>query len=191
MRLLNRGWSIAVLALVSAGSAALAQSIVPHSKDVAGNISFNGHGGIDGKMQASYGLSGSYNVWRNLAAVGEFEYQPFGSNIALRQTVQRGGGGFRYYFMTSPRLAPYVIATGGFARLGTAQVGTGLNVSEKDGYFSAGGGASFFVDESWGIRPEVRYLDEFVGLRYPVKETVGSISLFYQFGGSGIPAKKK
>ena len=123
--------------------------------------------------------------------VGEFEYQPYGATLALRQTVQRAGGGFRYYFKTSPRMSPFVVATGGFARLGTGTVGTGNNISEKDGYFSAGGGASFFINESWGIRPEVRYLDQFVGLRYPQKGAVGSISIFYQFGGTAPAAKKK
>jgi hypothetical protein len=87
-------------------------------------------------------------------------------------------------------MVPYVVATGGFARIGTNSIGTTLNTSEKDGYFAVGGGASFYVGESWGIRPELRYQDEFVGLRYPVKEAQGSISLFYQLGGSETKAKK-
>lgn len=188
MRLIRYAAGFLFVACMS--SAVLAQAILPRSYDVAGTIGFNSHGGIDGDMHPSYGLSGAYNRWGNLAAIGEFEYQPFGATLAQRQTIQTVGGGFRYYIKPSARLVPYATATGGFARLATNQVGTGINKSEKDGYFAIGGGASFYVAESWGIRPELRYRNEFVGLRYPVKEVQGSISLFYQFGGTEVKGKK-
>jgi hypothetical protein len=188
MRLIYK-CAVGLLFLVGLSSAVLAQGPLPGSFDVAGTLAFNSGGGIDGHMHPSYGLSGAYNRWGNLAAVGEFEYQPFGSTIAFRQTIQTFGGGFRYTIKPSARMIPYATATGGFARIGTNQIGTGINTSEKDGYFAVGGGASFYVAENWGIRPELRYRDEFVGLRYPVKEVQGSISLFYQFGG--VEAKKK
>jgi hypothetical protein len=163
--------------------------VVRGSKDVGASIAFNGKGGIDGNMHPSYGLNGSYNWRKNLAAVGEFQYVPFGATLAQRQTIQLVGGGVKYYFLTSPRIAPYVTATGGFARIATNTIGSGTNISEKDGYWAAGGGASFYLSDSWGIRPEVRIQDEFVGLRYPFKEAQGSISLFYQFGGSSESPK--
>jgi hypothetical protein len=141
-------------------------------------------------MHPTYGLSGAYNRWGNLGIVGEFEYQPLGATLAIRQTIQTVGGGFRYYFKQSPHMTPYLTATGGFARVGTNSIGVESSVSEKDGYYAVGGGASFWVGESWGIRPELRYRDELVGLRYPEKEVQGSISLFYQFGGVGTAKKK-
>ncbi len=191
MRLLNRGWLIATLALVSAGSAGRAQGILPHSKDVAGTIGFNSQSGVDGKMHPSYGVNGSWNLLGNLSAVGEFQYQIFGSTLAVRQTIPMLGGGFRYYFLTSPRIAPYVVATGGWASRGTGKVGTALNTADGGGYYTAGGGASLYLNESWGIRPEVRFQSELIGCRNPFKEVQGSMSIFYQFGGSSTPAKKK
>lgn len=190
MRLIHSRSVVALLCLVCLSSAVRAQ-VLKGSKDVGASIAFNGEAGADGKIHTSYGLNGSYNWRANLAAVGEFEYVPFGSNLAYRQTIQLVGGGARYYFLTSPRMAPYVTATGGFARVATNTIGTGTNISEKDGYWAVGGGVSFYVNESWGIRPEVRMQDEFVGLRYPFKEVQGSITLFYQFGGSSAAAKKK
>ncbi len=189
MRLIVR-YAAGLLFLVCVSSTLLAQAVLPKSIDVAGTLAFNSHGGIDGDMHPSYGVSGAYNRWGNLAAVGEFEYQPFGANLSYRQTAQTVGGGFRYYIKPSPRLVPYATATGGFARIATNQIGSGINKSEKDGYFAIGGGASFYVTESWGIRPELRYRNEFIGLRYPVKEVQGSISLFYQFGGTETKTKK-
>jgi hypothetical protein len=188
MHLIQKTSVVALVCMVCLSCAVRAQ-VLQGSKDVGASIAFNGKGGIDGDMHPSYGLSGSYNWRRNLAAVGEFEYAPFGSNLTYRQTIQLAGGGARYYFLTSPRMAPYLTATGGFARIGTNTVGSGLNVSEKDGYWAVGGGASFYLSDSWGVRPEVRMQDEFVGLRYPFKEVQGSISLFYQFGGSSTTPK--
>jgi hypothetical protein len=191
MRLFHKRSAVALACLISLSSAIFAQGVLPRSKDAAGTLAFNGQGGVDGNMHPSYGLSGAYNRWGNLAAIGEFEYQPFGATLALRQTIQLVGGGGRFYFKASPHMAPYLVATGGFARIGTNQIGTGLNTSEKGGYFAAGGGASFYVSESWGIRPEVRFQDELIGNLYPFKEVQGSISLFYQFGGGETAKAKK
>jgi hypothetical protein len=189
MRLILR-YAAGFLFLICISPVVLAQGVLPRSYDAAATLGFNSKGGIDGSMHPSYGLSGAYNRWGNLAAVGEFEYQPFGSNPSYRQTIQLVGGGFRYYIKPSRHMVPYATATGGFARIATNQIGTGFNNSEKDGYFAVGGGASFYVAENWGIRPELRYRNEFVGLRYPIKEVQGSISLFYQFGGTEAKAKK-
>jgi Outer membrane protein beta-barrel domain len=188
MRLIQKMYVVALVCMVCLSCAVRAQ-VLQGSKDAGVSIAFNGKGGIDGKIHPSFGLSGSYNWRRNLAAVGEFEYVPFGSTLAFRQTIQLAGGGARYYFLTSPRVAPYVTATGGFARFATNTIGTGTNISEKDGYWAVGGGASFYINESFGVRPEVRMQDEFVGLRYPFKEVQGSISVFYQFGGSSTTPK--
>ena len=118
MRLIQKGSVVALVCMVCLSCAVRAQ-VVRGSKDVGASIAFNGEDGVDGNMHPSYGIGGSYNWRRNLAAVGEFEYVPFGATPGQRMTIQLVGGGARYYFKTSPHLAPYVTATGGFARIAT------------------------------------------------------------------------
>lgn len=191
MRLILRMLVVALLSFVSLSSAARAQGVLPKSIDTAGTMAFNGQGGVDGNMHPSFGLSGGYNFWNNLTVLGEFEYQPFGATLATRQTIQLVGGGVRYYFMPSQHMSPYVVGSGGFARIGTNSIGLGINSSQKGAYFAAGGGVSFYVGDNWGVRPELRFQRELQSTSVPFNEVQGSISLFYQFGGTEAKGKKK
>jgi outer membrane protein W len=169
---------------------ARAQSVLPHSTEAAGTVGLNGNGGADNSTHVSLGLSGAYNWTQKLAYTGEFSHQWMGSTLAERQNILLFGVGARYYLTAPGHIAPYVAATGGYARLDTNFIGTGMSTGESAGYIAGGAGVSFYVAENWGIRPEIRYQYELLGTSDGFSGIQGSISAFYQFGGTE-PGKKK
>jgi hypothetical protein len=178
------------LLCVSLSSPAWAQGVVPDSVELAGTIAFNSHGGIDGNMHPSFTGSGAYNLWGKLAAFGEVGYQSLGSTLATKESITILGAGVRYYIKQSSRIAPYVVGAGGFNRFNMTTVGQGTNHASSGGYFAGGGGASLYLSENIGIRPEVRYQRELIGVASSFNEVQGSVSVFFQFGGSAAEGKK-
>jgi opacity protein-like surface antigen len=166
-----------------------AQVVANHSSEFAATMGFTSEGGIDGNTHPFYGIAGSYVARPNLAAVGEYMFQTMGTTLATKEKIQLMGAGARYYFRTSPRLAPYAEVIGGYARLSLNGVGTGTGSATNSAYFGVGGGASFYLTENWGIRPELRYERELLTTsNNGFNACEGTISVFYQFGSGA--AKK-
>jgi hypothetical protein len=179
-----------LLFFVSLSSAAWAQGVFVDSVDLAGTIGFNSHSGIDNSLHPSFTGSGAYNLWGKLAAFGELGYQSAGSTLATKESITIAGGGVRYYFKQFNRIAPYVVGAGGFNRLNRTTIGQGVNNASNGGYFGGGGGASLYLNENFGIRPELRYQRELIGVASSFNEVQGSVSVFFQFGGSAPSSKK-
>jgi len=188
MRLISRKSVVLLLFFVSLSSAAWSQGALPGSIDVAGALTVNGQTGLDGSKHIGLGLSGAYNRWGKLSALGEFEAQSLGSTLALRQSIEVVGAGPRYYFATKKRAALYLVGTGGLAHFNTNQVGLPKNSGQFGAYFGAGGGADIYVTEDIGIRPELRYQEAMVGQPSQFGAVQGSIGIYFRIGGE---AKKK
>jgi hypothetical protein len=116
------------------------------------------------------------------------------SGITVSGHIQSYGAVYRGYLSKSSRVVPYVLVAGGGlseTAVGSAQ-GAKVSISQNGEYFGFGGGASIFVDPSWGIRPELRYerqqfsaetVDGSSFAAYGQNYVLGTISVFYQFGG--------
>jgi hypothetical protein len=178
-----------LLLAITLSSAAPAQTVLPGSVDFAGSMVFNSYSGLNGRHVA-YSVNGGYNLWSNLAVIGEYGYQTLGSTLANKESIELIGAGARYYFKQSGRIAPYAVGAAGFADFNNNAVGTGNTVSGHAGYFGAGGGASIYFGDNWGLRPELRYQRELFELSNAFNSVQGSVSLFYQFGGREASKKK-
>jgi hypothetical protein len=193
--------SIAALVVLLTLSTPLRAQVAARSGDVSGNVGFSNLSGdetVDGNKHVAFGGAGAYN-FSDWGAIGfDYSYQMLGSETASGVTVsgkiQSYGGVYRGYLSKSSRVVPYVlVAGGGFSETAVGTSG-GMKVSaSQNGYYIGfGGGASIYASPTWGIRPEFRYeRQQFsattVGgaalAAYGQNYALGTISIFYQFGG--------
>lgn len=184
MRWVLKVSAVSFLAFAAISPAARAQGVLVHSVDGAVGVGFNGEPGIDGNRHSYWDASGAYNLTGNLAAIGEYRYEPMGSTIATHETLQLLGAGVRYSLQPSKRFVPYLVAAGGYARQNQYAAGLGTVMGLNSAYFAAGGGVSLYFNQNWGIRPEVRYERALMtSSSQSFNTAVGTISFFYQFGG--------
>jgi hypothetical protein len=186
---------LAIAALLASPFGIRAQSAVASTdygiKAGSGDAAFNvGWSNLPTKLDPSdtnshpsFGGSGGVNLSKNLAAVGEYNYQLMNALDGVGFNTQFFGGAVRLSFGGS-RVVPYLVAGGGGARLTGSE--SGVSVSSNGGYVSTGGGASIFLGRSWGIRPEFRYNYlhlTFAGITQNSNIAQVSTGFFFQFGG--------
>ena len=131
-------------------------------------------------------LGGSFgvNLTNHVAVVGEYKYQLMAPLDGVAFNTQLFGGALRYSF-GGHKVVPYVVLSGGGARLMGSE--SGVTATANGGYFGTGAGASLFLGKHWGIRPEFRYDYlhlSFAGVTQNANITEVSNGLFIQFGGT-------
>ena len=135
-----------------------------------------------------------------MAVVGEYAYLPMGSvsvdGASASGSYEQFGGAARFSLDNSTKFVPYVLGAFGYARV-SAEVsiaGEGSGTGSLNGdYVGFGGGASVYLSRSLGIQQEFRYeRQEFLLKRQPAGQNValGTVSVFYQWGGRGKKAAK-
>ncbi len=193
--------SLAALIVILTLSSPLHAQVAAKSADVSGNIGFSNLSGdetTDGKKHIAFGFAGAYNL-TDLAAIGfEYSYQMLGSEtqngVTASGHIQSYGPVFRGSLLKSGRVIPYALVAGGGLSETAAGSGYGITVtaSQNGFYFGFGGGASIYAGHNWGIRPEFRYERQHFDATTVGNNTVaasgqnyilGTISVFYQFGG--------
>jgi hypothetical protein len=185
--------ALAFALLVCAGTAGA--QVLAHSVDVSGHYGF-GYGnyttsgvGTTNSHQ-EFGFSGGENLSPSFTVLGEYSYMPMGSYDTVSFITQLAGGGVRFNLGASGKVVPYVLGSGGVDRF-TGAVGE-ASASAVGGYVAFGGGASIYLGENWGIRPDFRYERQFIsfaGITSNTNVVVGSGAIFFQFGGHGKSAK--
>jgi len=182
----------AIMFLLVVSAPVWAQSIIPHSTDISGNIGFSTLDGIDGDKHVNFGFSGGVNLSDRTAILGEYTYMPMGSTSAYGVSVsgknQLLGAAYRVSFPTSSHVLPYVIVGGGYARVTASGSESGITASASMNgeYIGFGGGATVFAGHGWGLRPEVRWdrLEySYSGERTGQSMLIATVSAFYQWGG--------
>jgi hypothetical protein len=198
---LVRRFALSLLCLVALSSAAWAQTL-PGSIEGSGGLIFPGQMGNDAKPLTSapappadpgtnvffgnhtaYVGSMTYDKWGPLAVLAEAGHQSLGSTSIAKYSTIFIGFGARYYFHQYHRLVPYVVAAGGYDHLGGRQIDTINTIGEHGAYAGGGAGLTMYVTEYMGIRPEMRYQANLIGLTSQFNQVQGSISVFFQFGG--------
>ena len=195
--------TIAALVVLLALSTPLRAQVLAGSGDVSGNIGFSNLSGnetVDGNKHVAFGGAVSYNSpTTNWASLGfEYSYQRLGSETAFGINdsghLQSYGGVFHAYLRKSSCVAPYVlVAAGGLSETAVASTGGMKITSGQNGYYIGfGGGTSIYVEPNWGIRPEFRYerqqfsattIAGSPSAAYGQNYILGTVSVFYQFGG--------
>jgi hypothetical protein len=183
-----------------------AQGVVTGTGEIAGNVGFSNLTGVDGNKHVNFGASAGYNLSDKLTVLGEFSYMPMGSVNAsvsggsgsAHGNYQTYGGAARYNLGSSKSVVPYAVVGFGYARcsesanINVTGLGSGSASASINGdYVNFGGGASIYLKKGFGLRPEFRYEhQEFYNSGASAGQNValGSVSVFYQFGGQG---KKK
>lgn len=186
-----KGLAISLLSLFVLTSPMRAQ-VLAGSGEGAANVGFNNLTGVDGNKHVEYGFSGAYNFSQDLAVVGEFNDLPQGSVTSGGGTVtgyyRLYGVALRYSLLSSERVVPFVLVGGGGSSAGAGGSYQGVHASASvgGGYFSFGGGASIYLDQHWGVRPEFRWDEQFYsnsGSSTHQSDVRGLLSVFYQWGG--------
>ena len=162
------------------------KGVVAHSADIAGNVGFSNLTGADGNKHINFGGSAGVNLSPNVTILGEYAFMPMGSLSGVAFNTQLVGAATRFNILASKRLVPYALVGFGFDRLNGSE--SGVSVSANGSYVAVGGGASFYLGKSWGIRPEFRWERQevtFAGLIANTNVAFGSGSFFFQWGGRG------
>ena len=87
---------------------------------------------------------------------GSILAQPFAASLGLRLTEYLGGV---QYTLAPGRVAPYVAAGLGIARLSATVSGSlpgDISISQSDVATNFGGGVRLFTGSAWGVRPDFR-----------------------------------
>jgi hypothetical protein len=199
--------SIAALVVLLVLSTTLRAQVVAGSSDVAGNVGYSNLTGLDGNKHINFGGSYSYNSAARSTIVVEYSYLPMGSlkasgsgvSISTSGNYQLFGVAERLNIGNSKHVVPYVLIGLGYDRcsasasvsatgLGSASAGAAIG-----GYYVGfGGGASIYLGNDWGIRPEVRAdVQEFSDSGTYVEQNAvrESVSFFYQWGGKQATKK--
>jgi Outer membrane protein beta-barrel domain len=131
-------------------------------------------------------------VRNRILVIGELSYIPLGSDsvdilgvssdFSARAISFNIGG--QYQLRGAGKTTPYVGAGVGFLHSSSSSSVTtsfqGFNFtdgsSDTNAYFSVGGGARYYVNERWGLRPELMI---FAGHQTFARASVG---VFYRFG---------
>jgi hypothetical protein len=193
-----KGLAISLLSLFVLTPSMRAQ-VLASSGEVAGNIGFNNLTGVDGNKHVEYGFSGAYNPTPSLAVVGEFNDLPQGSvssgGVTANGYYRLYGAAVRASFAAAERVVPFVIAGGGGSSAGASASYQGVHASASVGgaYVSIGGGASVYINQNWGVRPEFRWDEQFFsssGSSSTQSDVRGLFSVFFQFGGKQSSKKK-
>jgi Outer membrane protein beta-barrel domain len=179
-----------VLALFA--PAAVQAQVKKFSGDVSANVGFNNLTGIDGKKHPEFGFSGGFNVIKQLAIVGEFNYLPQGSatqsNINVNANYQFYGAAVRYSPFPNYRVVPFISYGEGYARVAaSASAGSSsAHASLNGSYFGFGGGGSIYITHNLGLRPEFRWDRQTYtqnGNSASQNDVRGMIAVFFQWGG--------
>jgi hypothetical protein len=177
---------IMVVCLVMSGT-----SYAQESREVEANAQVGIVSGIG--THASFGGNIGMALGPRIRGYGEFSYIPLGGSSTSIPGVGQAEAGARAYNFNltgeyqfsrsrSSLLEPYAAFGLGLLRTSSSystSVG-GMTVSgetsSKDLYFNIGGGLRYFVDERWGLRPELMI---FAGSNTYVRLGAG---IFYRFG---------
>lgn len=199
MRFILRSLAGSLLFLLATSSPIRAQSIPPRSGEVSGNVGFSSLKGVDGSRHIFFGGSSAYNLSQSAAIGFDYSYQSMGSlrvgGANGTEHLQLFGPVFRLGLNRFPRAVPYLLVGGGGAVMKTiaSSGNVGAGASRIGAYFGVGGGISIYANRHWGIRPEFRYeRHEFPSttisgtslFSFGENDAQGSLSLFYQFGGT-------
>ena len=156
-----------------------------------GQVEVTGHLGVVGGIgsHASFGASVGAPVADRLILLGDLSYIPMGGGSMqfMGSTIQSSAKGInfnanlQYEFRPSRATVPYAGAGLGILRTSFSASGTGPGSfngggSSTDLYFNVGGGLRYYLNERWGIRPELMI---FAGTDSYARFAGG---LFYQFG---------
>lgn len=198
MRFMHKSFCVSVAVLLAMSAPARGQGIAEGSVEAAGTFGYAHVGGVTSNNHFAFGGSVFYNINSNFAGGFEYKYTPLGSeNIGgatASEHLQTYGGAARFTFAKSGRALPYaVIGFGGINEKAIASYeGVSESASQGGFYVAAAGGATIFMGDHWGIRPEFRYeRQQFDGTSiggYPVaaygqNDVQGLVSVFYQFFG--------
>ena len=175
----------------------LSAQVLARSGDVSGNVGFSNLTGVDNKKHVAFGGSGAYNLSDRIAVGFDFVYQMMGSvssSISETENLKIFGPMVRASLTKSKSAVPYVLVAGGGLSMKASSTYQGVSVSasQSGGYIGFGGGATLFASHNCGIRPEFRYErlqfssktvagEQVAG--YGQNYYLGTISVFYQFGG--------
>jgi len=181
-------WFVAIVCCLSFASSAYAQTLD------AGEVEATVQAGIVAGIgtHASFAGSAGKAITDRIFAFGEFGYIPIGSGTVTSPggnfSIGNSGrvlsfmGGAQYQFNENNSFTPYAGAALGAVRTSFKSTIVGAPISETDisasatkFYGSFGGGARYYVNESWGFKPELMI---FAGSDSFVRFSVG---VFYQF----------
>jgi len=171
-------------------SAPARTQVLAHSAEVAGTIGYDHtvYSPPDGPTSTHFfGASGGYNLTSQVTVLGEYKYDPLNfSGGSITYHNQLFGGAARYNILSSKKIVPFAVFGAGSFRM-TASEGS-LTESNNGYYVNFGGGASIYLANNWGVRPEFRWERQHVNLTS--MEVIGHVSnvsgsIFYQFGGRG------
>ncbi len=170
---------LAVLICALAPTCLLAQS----SDSDVGEIGVSGGGSFGAGTHPYVGGSTGLAFARNWMGLLELGYTPMGNDIIWRRhDVQSPQGsylldaGFNFHvrFPVKERLAPYALFGAGmlfnsFTAISGPQ-GALIGIQDFKGSFQTGAGFRYYINEYWGIRPEVKVI---VSSRTFTRFTVG------------------
>ena len=156
-----------------------------------GQVEVTGHLGVVGGIgsHGSFGASIGAPVADRLIVLGDLSYIPMGGQTIQfnGSTIQSSAKGInfnaslQYEFQPTRAVVPYAGAGLGLLRTSFSASSTGpgsfnAGGSSTDLYFNFGGGLRYYINERWGIRPE---LQMFAGTDTYARFAGG---IFYQFG---------
>jgi len=138
------------------------------------------------------GGTGGVNVTRYIAVGGEFNFFSMPKVSGVSEHMLNYGAAARFNLIPAGRVVPYGVFGVGGARFTASESGQSASLN---GNYVGGGGLSYYVGPSWGVRAELRdnrfggfKLDGITASTNVVTMTGG---IFYQFGGTfKRPAKK-
>jgi hypothetical protein len=192
MQILN-GWRCSAVllgAMLTVSMPALAQSSKPRSGEVAGVFGWSSLKGADEKAHVLFGASAGVNLSDRAQVFGEYSYSPMGSISGASLKAEAICGGIRIGRVRGGSGA-FLVGAGGLFR-GSTSVSS-ISISQSGGYYGFGGGATIFLGQNWGVRPEARleyvYMPAVKMSGVTVNEATIDrpfslrVSFFVQFGG--------
>lgn len=173
-----------LVACLAMSAAAYAQE----SRQIEANAQVGIVSGIG--THGSFGAGISTPLAERVLGYGEFSYIPLGGSTSTIPGLQTGAGaraynfnvGGQYQFSPSGSMTPYAGFGLGMLRTSSSYSssfgGTTVSggTSSNDLYFNLGGGVRYFVNEGWGLRPELMI---FAGSNTHIRLGAG---VFYHFG---------
>lgn len=172
------------IALILAAAPAWCQ-VTPGSSDVSFNIGYDHFSSENGFVWGGAG-EGALTQYIDLGAeINDYGVSQSVPGASANVHLIDYGGLVRFNLVPDSKIVPYgVFALGGsHASVGLNTGGYSLSGSAGNGYYLGfGGGASFYVSPSWGIRAELRdNWNHISGGHVNAFAMTGGV--FYQFGG--------
>lgn len=151
-------------------SAEMRKGAITLSPSVGGYV-FDGYEKVDNDI--AYGLGIGYNISKNLALEGDFNFVDTDSDSGKDVNAYVYRVGALYHFMTDTKIVPYIAAG-----LGAIHIDGGDKENGTDPLLNYGAGLKYFVTENIAIRGDARHI-----ITDDVSNFIYTVGVTFLFGG--------